>query len=258
MGYLRLRRKRATLACFAAFSSLFLAFPHIDIYVSGMFFDKSFYMSQQRWTAFTHENLGYFLGLSMASVVGLYVWNRLLKRNLCGIDGKRVVYLLLVLIVGAGLIVNVVLKDNFGRARPRDIVEFGGSKLYTPPFVVSHECDKNCSFSSVEAAGGFFALALALALSKRRALFVSGIGLGVFVSFCRIAAGAHFLSDTVVSFFVMLIVADVLYYYAVLTDIERQAARSMVPQKLEERRATIGSGVDIGERPRPIETAPPS
>jgi len=116
-----------------------------------------------------------------------------------------------------------VLKDNFGRARPRDVVEFGGYKQYTAPFVVGGQCGKNCSFSSGEAAGGFFALALALALSRRRAALVVAAGFGAFVSFCRIASGAHFLSDTVVSFFVMLLVADVLYYYLVLAQFEREA-----------------------------------
>ena len=141
---------------------------------------------------------------------------------------KRVVYLILVLIVGAGLIVNVLLKDNFGRARPRDIVEFGGAQLYTPPFVASGACHTNCSFSSGEAAGGFFALAIAWALRRRRALVVAALGLGAFVSFCRVATGAHFFSDTVVSFFVMLLVADVLYYYLVSAESERLEEREAV------------------------------
>jgi lipid A 4'-phosphatase len=213
MRYLRLARSRAILACFAAASLLLVAFPRIDIYVSRMFFDNGFYLQQQWWTTLAHESMGSFLCISMIAVVGLYVWNKLAKRNLCGVDGKRVVYLILVLIVGAGLIVNVVLKDNFGRARPRDIAEFGGSQLYTPPFVASNACHRNCSFSSGEAAGGFFAVAVAWALGRRRALVVAGVGLGAFVSFCRVATGAHFFSDTVVSFFVMLLVADVLYCY---------------------------------------------
>jgi lipid A 4'-phosphatase len=234
MHYLKLKRSRTILVCFAAFALLLTAFPRVDIYVSALFFDKSFYLGRQWWTTLMHESMGYFLGLSMTAVVGVYVWNKLSKRNLCGVDGKRVVYLFLVLILGAGLIVNGLLKDNFGRARPRDIAEFGGSKVYTPPFVVSAECDKNCSFASGESAGGFFALALALALSRRRAWFASAVGLGAIVSFCRIASGAHFLSDTIVSFFVMLIVADVLYYYVVLARIERQVPQYLLPEKLVE------------------------
>ena len=232
MHYLKQRRTQIILACFAVSALLFNAFPGVDISISRMFFYGGFYLQRQWWTTFMHESIGYFLWLSLSAVVGLYIWNKLSKRNLCGVDGKKVVYVFLVLIVGAGLIVNVVLKDNFGRARPRDIAEFGGSQRYTPPFVISGECRKNCSFSSGEAAGGFFPLALVLALSRRRALFASALTFGAVVSFCRIASGAHFLSDTVVSLFVMLIVADVLYYYLLPAGVEREARVRMEPAAL--------------------------
>ena len=235
MHYLKLRRSRVILACFAVSSLLFMVFPGIDLAVSGFFFQDSFHLSREWWTQFMHESMGYFLGLCMAAVVALYVCNKLLKQNLCGVDGKRVVYLFLVLMVGAGAIVNVMLKDNVGRARPRDIAEFGGSKLYTPPFVASNECDKNCSFSSGEAAGGFFTLALALALSRRRVAFVSAVAFGAFVSFCRVASGAHFFSDTVVSFFVKLIVADVLHYYLVSEQVPSSSVGSGLRQVVAQR-----------------------
>ncbi len=222
MHYLKLKRSQAILVSFALASLLLMAFPQVDLYVSSLFFHESFYLGEQWWTTFMHESLGWFLCLAMTTVVGLYVFNKLYKRNVCCVDGVRVVYLLLVLMVGAGVIVNLVLKDNFGRARPRNIVEFGGTKQYSPPFVVSDECGKNCSFSSGEAAGGFFALALAQALSRRRSLLIAGFGFGALASFCRIASGAHFFSDTVVSFFVMLIVADVLYYYLLSPGRERR------------------------------------
>ena len=45
--------------------------------------------------------------------------------------------------------------------------------------------------------------------------------MGVLVSLARIASGAHFFSDTVVSFFIMLILADVSYFYMVLTAADR-------------------------------------
>jgi lipid A 4'-phosphatase len=230
MQYLKLRRSRAILASLATSSLFFTLLPRIDIDISRLFFHKSFYLRQQWWTTLMHESMGYFLGLSIAAVLALYIWNKLSKQNLFEVDGKRVVYLFLVLIVGAGLIVNVALKDHFGRARPRDIAEFGGSMHYTPPFVISDQCGQNCSFASGEAAGGFFAAALALALSRRRSMLAAGVGFGALVSFCRIASGAHFLSDTVVSFFVMLIVADVLHYYLVLTETEREATPPMTPQ----------------------------
>lgn len=224
VSYLKLKRARIILACFLMSSLLLSGFPSIDIAISRIFFDNGFHLKEQWWHSSIREGLVYFLWLSMTSVIGLYAFNRLSKRSLCDIDGKKVCYLFLVLLLGAGLIVNVVLKDNFGRARPRDIKEFGGSKRFTPAFVVSYECNRNCSFSSGEGAGGFFSLALASALSRRRSILLAGIGLGSLVSLSRIASGAHFFSDTVVSFFVMLIFTDVLYHYIVSSTTERSGA----------------------------------
>ena len=143
------------LASFLIASLLFVQFPEIDLGVARMLFDDGFYL-RGPWTALAHDSVLYFLGLSLFSVVGLYFYNRFFGRNVCGIDGRKVSYLFLVLILGAGLIVNGVFKDDFGRARPRDIVEFGGSKRFTPAFVISRECDRNCSFSSGDGAGASF------------------------------------------------------------------------------------------------------
>jgi lipid A 4'-phosphatase len=232
MQYLKLRRSQFILASFVVFALFITAFPTVDISVSRIFFDGSSFLRDQWWQKLLQVGLGYFLCGSVLAVIGLYACNRLLKRNLCGVDGRRVVFVILVLVIGAGLIVNVLLKDNFGRARPREVAEFGGTRQFTPPFVISGQCSTNCSFSSGDAAGGFFSLALALALGRRRALFLAGIALGVLVSFSRISSGAHFLSDTVVSFFVMLIVADVLFFYVVLMNHERSEARVPVRGEL--------------------------
>ncbi len=223
-SYLKQKRGRLILVCFAIASLLLSQFPAVDLQISGIFFDHGFPLKKQWWPGWLHEGVTWFLWLSMASVVALYVVNTAWKRNLCGVDGKKVCYLFLVLILGAGLIVNVVLKDHFGRARPRDVAEFGGSKLFTPAFVLSGECDNNCSFSSGDVAGACFSLALVMALSRRRSMLAAGVGFGAVVSFARVATGAHFFSDTVVSFFVMLIVADVLYHYIFLPEPQLEAA----------------------------------
>lgn len=226
MAYLKFRRSRLILGAFAIFAIIIVAFPGIDLAISRLFFHAGF-PRDQWWQTLLHNALNWFLCLSMGGVVALYVANRLLKRHYLGVDARRVIYLLLVLVVGGGLIVNVALKDNFGRARPRDVAEFGGTKTFTPAFVPSHECSTNCSFSSGDAAGGFFSIALALALTRRRAAFVAALALGAGVSLGRISSGAHFFSDTVVSFFVMLIVSDALWYYVVLTNARRRAFRRL-------------------------------
>lgn len=224
MSYLRLRRAQLILASFLVSSLLLSAFPGVDIYISRLFFDGTYFYLNRQWQTFFREGLTYFLCASMVCVTGIYALGRVTKRSSCRVNGKTVCYLFFVLILGAGLIVNVILKDNFGRARPRDIAEFGGAKLFTPAFVVSDECDSNCSFSSGEGAGAFFSLALASALSRRRTVLLAAVGLGSLVSLSRVAAGAHFFSDTVVSFFVMLIITDVLFYYMLSPTTEREEA----------------------------------
>lgn len=215
MNYLKLRRAQIALACFLLSSVLLVTFSDVDIRISRLFFDNGFHLADQGWARLLHEAVGCLIVVSTGSVIGIYLFNRFSNRTLGGVDGRKVLYLLLVLILGAGLIVNVVLKDNFGRPRPRDIEEFGGSKRFAPAFVIGSACKRNCSFSSGDGAGAFYYLAFFIA-SRRRAVAVAAVGFGVSVSFARIASGAHFFSDTVVSFFVMLIVADVLHYYILL------------------------------------------
>jgi lipid A 4'-phosphatase len=216
MTYLKLTRARVILLCFLIASAVVLRFPDIDLYIAGMFFNGSFYMQGQWWEQALHHGVGLCLYAATAVVIALYAFNRIAGAKVWGIDGPKVLYLLLVLAVGAGLLVNTTLKDNFGRARPRDVQEFGGPKQFTPAFVVSDQCSTNCSFSSGDAAGAFFSLSLAMVFGRRRILFIASLLFGAAVSISRMAAGAHFFSDILVSFFVMLITADVLYHYMLL------------------------------------------
>lgn len=226
MQYLRLKRSRIIIGSFLVFSLLAISFPQVDLQISRLFFHDSFFLRDQWWQKLLQNGLRYFLVGSMALAAAIYFRNKLLKRCQCVVDGRKIVYLLLVIIVGAGLIVNAGFKNNFGRARPRDVAEFGGTKVFTPAFVLSQQCDTNCSFSSGDAAGAFFSLSLVMAFRRRRSWMIGALALGAIVSFGRISAGAHFFSDTVVSFFVMLLMADALYYYVVLNQAGRQGAQA--------------------------------
>ena len=119
--------------------------------------------------------------------------------------------LVLSLAVGSGLIANVILKDHWGRPRPVQIVEFGGKlqyrPFYMPHFVKAQEPIK--SFPSGHATMGFYFFALAFVGFRYSSRFVSylglllAIGLGVALSFARIAQGGHFFSDAVMAGVIM-------------------------------------------------------
>ena len=194
-------------------SVLLFAFSVLDLRVSELFYRGGFLSARHGWAGVLHFSIPWIIAASLTSVGAIYILNRATGRRTWGIDGRKVVYLVLVLVLGAGLVVNAVLKDHFGRARPRDVAEFGGPLDFTPAFVISSECDHNCSFVSGDAAGAFFGLAFAFAWGRRRPAVAAALGFGALVSVSRIATGAHWFSDTVVSFFVMLIVADALHYW---------------------------------------------
>ena len=98
--------------------------------------------------------------------------------------------------LGPGLVVNLVFKDNWSRARPYQVQQFGGSQQFTRAAVITDQCDANCSFVSGHVACGFFFASLMLVQRRRRVAWtVTGITLGLVIGFARMADVAHWLSD---------------------------------------------------------------
>jgi membrane-associated phospholipid phosphatase len=99
--------------------------------------------------------------------------------------------------LGPGLVVNVLLKDHWGRPRPRATDLFGGVSPFVPAGEISHYCASNCSFVSGEAAGVFMLPLLALLAppSFRKPLFWLLTAFAALAALLRVAFGAHWLSD---------------------------------------------------------------
>ena len=99
--------------------------------------------------------------------------------------------------LGPGLLVNAGFKDNWQRARPYQVENFGGTQQFTRAGVVTDQCDNNCSFVSGHVACGFFFASLMLVQPRRRrAWALAGCTAGVLIGFSRMADMAHWLSDT--------------------------------------------------------------
>ncbi|MDF1748345.1 MAG: phosphatase PAP2 family protein, partial [Alphaproteobacteria bacterium] len=183
---------------FIGLTVIFLPFPQIDMWVSKQVYlgDNNFWISQSAFTAFKNDILRPLFGYLVAS--GLAVFLLLLFTLRIGKVRKlaRYAFLFLCLILSTGLVVHGVFKENWGRARPKQVVEFGGAHLFTPPLLPATQCDSNCSFVSGDASVGYVFLALALYATKRRKFWIlvtvgAGLGLGVL----RVMNGSHFLSD---------------------------------------------------------------
>lgn len=109
-------------------------------------------------------------------------------------------------IIGCGIIANLIFKENWGRARPVHIVEFGGNKIFSPPFFRSDQCETNCSWISGETSGAFSFMVGTIIL-RNHIFFICNWILGLLVFFCRLSMGGHFFSDNLFSLFLMLYLA---------------------------------------------------
>ena len=185
---------------------VFLAWPEIDLLVSGWFYrpGEGFFLGQQPLVQFSYRVFADLHWLVLPLLLILLLWGLF-----CRLTTRPYVFLLLVLIIGPGLLVNSVLKAESGRARPATVTEFGGVRSFSGAFVKAHQCENNCSFVSGHAAMGFYLLALAWVFGKRRWLLL-GTLLGALVGLGRIMQGAHFLSDVVFSFWVVYFTSLVL------------------------------------------------
>jgi membrane-associated PAP2 superfamily phosphatase len=112
---------------------------------------------------------------------------------------RGAMFLVFVMVLGPGVLVNDVFKEQWGRPRPRDLVEFGGTREYVAPLVKSPP-EHGGSFASGHAATGFYLLAPYFLLRRRHParaalVFAGGIGYGGLMGYARVAQGAHFASD---------------------------------------------------------------
>lgn len=192
-------------------SLLFVIFPQIDLYISGLFFDNGFYLNHTFFEQVLYHSVKPLLiGLFGLGTL-LWLYNRKTKKALLRFGGKQLIYIMLVAGIGSGLIVNDLLKDHWGRARPAETIQFGGEKTFTPAFIISDQ--DGYSFSCGHGSGAFILIAVALLFYRHKNLALGvALSYGFLVSFVRLIAGGHFFSDIMVSFFIMWIVSKILYY----------------------------------------------
>ena len=214
-GFLKQRHSQLIIVAFLLSAVFFVMFPEIDIYVASHFFKDGFYLGDSLFVTFFYKSVRPVLIILMLGTIGCWIFNRVKKRTVLGISNVKMAYIFLVFVVGSGIIVNLLFKEEFGRARPRDIVEFNGDKQFSPAFIISDQCERNCSFSSGHGSAAFFTMAFALLFRQRKKLLALTFTYGCAVSAARIMAGGHFFSDNVASFFVMALTIDIFYYYLI-------------------------------------------
>lgn len=181
--------------------AIFLAVPEIDLLTTRAFYSTEAGFVGQRlgWIHGLRQLfIWFYFGLIGLSLAGLaWTWGG--TRNWLRLGNMQWLFLAICLGVGPGLVANVMLKDQFGRARPKQVAEFGGSKTFTPALLPANQCKRNCSFVSGEAASVYVAFYAAAVILPQWSVVLVVIGTlgGLAAGLVRMTQGAHFLSDVV-------------------------------------------------------------
>ena len=169
-----------------------------------MAFQRAVYSPGEGWAAGDRFpwNVLYHLGTlpaMLAVLVALVGLILKLGRRLPQERNFATVYLALVLAVGPGLFANLILKEHWGRPRPREVVEFGGRHSYEPP-LWRDAASTGKSFPCGHATMGFFFFGHFFIHRRRHprlawVAFASALALGWLIGFARAMQGGHFISD---------------------------------------------------------------
>jgi lipid A 4'-phosphatase len=199
-------------------SALFLDYvPGIDLWAAAFFYreEQGFFLGQHPVVLFVYEAVPVMTWICVLGFPLLILINALSARLTKGsgpffCSNRVLLYLSLTLALGPGLF-SWTLQDQWGRARPREVTEFGGDKQFTSALTLSKQCESNCSFVSSHAAVGFYFVALSFVVRRyRRAIVAGSLFLGAGVGLARMAQGSHFLSDVIFSAVLTYMVAYLL------------------------------------------------
>lgn len=203
------------LAFIVLVSLLFLTFPGIDPWFTGLFYDPQSGFPMSRITAFTTLR-SLTSGLLVTAVIVLIaavVIKLVRPTRPTPIRPCDIVFLLSTLVIGPGVVVNAFFKEFWGRPRPGAVELFGGEAPFVTVWQISDHCLGNCSFVSGEAAAAIWLVAIAIVLPARwrRIGLMVALALAALLSLNRVAFGRHFLSDVLLAWGLTLLVIAVMH-----------------------------------------------
>lgn len=190
-----------------AFAILFLAYPQIDVIFSDLFFTAtgSFALAENAALITIRDLFKLLFAVTFLFAI-LMLALSFIRRGERQVARQIWLFILGAYVLGPGVLVNMILKNNWGRARPANIQAFGGDALFTPPLLIADQCPTNCSFVSGETSTIATLSILTCCLfwisasaNMRKILVTIAVIMTAIASLLRIAMGRHFLSDTIFS-----------------------------------------------------------
>lgn len=199
------------LALWLVIGVVFGLYPELDLKLAALFFDqetKTFPLKLNGWAGFARDaamwlSWAFVLPALVALVVKMIRPDRPLM-----VSGRAIMFLLVTIILSAGILTNLTFKTYWGRPRPVVVTEFAGDQQFVAWWDPRGDCERNCSFFSGEGATAFWTLApAALAPPAWRPLAYAGaVVFGATTSGLRMAFGGHFFTDVATAGLVTFVV----------------------------------------------------
>ncbi len=191
-----------TLAVAVVVGVLFGIYARLDVEISALFYNRQinlFDANVQPWVLHSRDAARWLTALLVAPACLALIGKLVLPRLRMLISSRAALFLVLTMALGPGVLANLILKDHWGRARPIDITELGGTFHFTAWWDPRGDCPDNCSFIAGEPSGAFWTLAPAALVPPQWRLIAYGGALvfGSAVGLLRIAGGGHFFTDVI-------------------------------------------------------------
>jgi lipid A 4'-phosphatase len=214
---------------------VFGVYPELDLKLAALFYDNAqriFPLKLDAVAAFARDAAMWIAWALVLPALAAIVVKLIRPDRPMLMSGRAAVFLLVTMLLSAGVLTNLTFKSYWGRPRPVAVTEFGGDKPFVPWWDPRGACARNCSFFSGEGATAFWTYApAALAPPAWRPLaYVGATVFGVTTSGLRMAFGGHFFTDVaiagLVSFLVIWLTYALIYRWAAtrLTDAQVDAA----------------------------------
>jgi lipid A 4'-phosphatase len=195
---------------------LFGIFPELDLKLAALFYDaasRSFPLKLNSIAAFARDAAMWIAwAFALPSIVALVVKLVRPDRPML-VPGRTVVFLLVTMLLSAGILTNLTFKSYWGRPRPVVVTQFNGPQEFVPWWDPRGSCERNCSFFSGEGATAFWTYApAALTPPQWRPLAYAAATLfGIATSVLRMAFGGHFFTDVAIAGLVTFLVIWLAY-----------------------------------------------
>jgi lipid A 4'-phosphatase len=219
--------------------------PQLDLALSQPFYavvdarHNAFALQESATLALVHVIALRGSTLLIVPAAAALVFKLILPRRKLLMSGCTIIFLVATMALGPGLLVNVALKNHWGRPRPAQVTQFGGSHHFVAWWDPRGDCPRNCSFVSgdVSSAAWTFALAAVAPLSWRALAYGGALVLSIGMASMRMMSGSHFFTDAifagVFTFLIIWLVHGLIYRWPLtrLSDdaIERALTRLATP-----------------------------